>query len=47
MFSKRYKVEDSYLNLKKSERILIRKDKKIVTYMSFVYMDELNRLIKK
>lgn len=47
MFSKRYKVEDNYLNLKKSERILIRKDKKIATYMSFVYMNELNRLIKK
>lgn len=47
IFSERYKVEDNYKNLKKSERIVIRKDRKINTFMSFIFIDELNRLIKK
>jgi hypothetical protein len=36
--SKRYKVEISNANFKKSERLMLRKDKKIDTYMSFVYL---------
>lgn len=47
MFSERFKVEDNYKNLKKSERIVIRKDRKIKTYMSFIFMDELKRIINK
>ena len=47
IFSERYKVEDNYKNLKKSERIVIRKDRKIKTYMSFIFMDELKRIINK
>lgn len=47
LFSERYKVEDNYKNLKKSERIVISKDRKIKTYMSFIFMDELKRLINK
>lgn len=47
IFSERYKVEDNYKNLKKSERIVIRKDRKIKTYMSFIFMDELKRVINK
>jgi len=47
IFRERYKVEDNYKNLKKSERIVIRKDRKINTFMSFIFMDELNRIIKK
>lgn len=47
LFKERYKVEDNYKNLKKSERIVIRKDRKIKTFMSFIFIDELNRIIKK
>jgi hypothetical protein len=47
LFKERYKVEDNYKNLKKSERIAIRKDRKIKTFMSFIFIDELNRIIKK
>ena len=40
-------VEDNYKNLKKSERIVIRKDRKIKTFMSFIFIDELKRIINK
>ena len=43
----RNKVEDNYKNLKKAERITVRKDKKIKTFMSFIFMDELKRIIDK
>ena len=43
----RHKVEDNYKNIKKSERITIRKDRKIKTFMSFIFMDELKRIINK
>jgi len=47
ILGERYKVEDNYKNIKKSERIVIRKDRKIKTFMSFIFMDELKRLITK
>ena len=47
LFNERYKVEDNYKNLKKSERIVIRKDRKIKTFMSFIFIDELKRIINK
>lgn len=36
--SKRYKVEISNANFKKPERLMVRKDKKMNTYISFVYL---------
>ena len=47
ILSNRNKVEDSYKNLKKSERIVIRKEHKIKNFMSFIYMDELKRITNK
>ena len=47
MLNDRNKVEDNYKNLKKAERITVRKDKKIKTFMSFIFMDELKRIIDK
>lgn len=47
ILGERYKVEDNYKNIKKSERVVIRKDRKIKTFMSFIFMDELKRLISK
>ena len=46
----RYKIENGFCLLKKYERIVLRKDKKINTYMSFLYIVcslENNKIIKK
>jgi len=47
MLKRRNVVEDSYKNLKKSERIVIRKERKIANYMSFLYLVELKRITNK
>jgi hypothetical protein len=47
VLSNRYLVEDNYKNIKKAERIVYRKDHKIKTYMSFVFINELRRLTVK
>ena len=38
LLSKRRKVEHFFINLKKNDRVNVRKDKKIRNYMSFVYI---------
>ena len=46
----RYKIENGFCLLKKYERIVLRKDRKINTYMSFLYIVcslENNKIIKK
>ena len=47
LLSKRHVVENSFVNLKDSPRIMVRKDKKINNFMSFVYMTVLECYIKK
>lgn len=42
---KRHKVENFFVSFKKYERVNIRKDRKINTYLSFVYMSLLKYLI--
>jgi hypothetical protein len=41
LLDKRHKVENIFASLKASDRIYVRKDKKIKNYMSFFYMDTL------
>jgi hypothetical protein len=46
----RYKIENGFCLLKKYERIALRKDRKINTFMSFLYITcsiENNKIIKK
>ena len=46
----RYKIENCFGLIKQYERIIIRKDRKIKTFMSFIYIVcaiENNKIIKK
>lgn len=47
ILSKRNSVENSNANFKNSERVMIRKDKKICTYMEFVYLSLLELFCKQ
>lgn len=47
ILKKRHVVENNYCNLKKSERISIRKDHNIKNFMSFIYIVELKRITNK
>ncbi len=38
LLKKRHVIENSLANIKKNERVMIRKDKKIDTYMGFIYL---------
>ena len=37
IYKKRYIIENSFANIEKTERIMVRKDKKINTYMSLFF----------
>ena len=42
----RYKIENTNCNLKKHERILVRKDRKLKYFMSFLYLASILNNIK-
>lgn len=46
LLSKRYLVENKFCSLKKYERISLRKDHKINTFMGFIYMVDLLEIVK-
>ena len=43
----RYKIENFFASLKKYNRVIIRNERKIAHYMSFVYIGFLDYLVKK
>jgi len=47
LLKKRHVIENYFFSLKKYERTVIRKDHKINTYMSFIYMANIKTLVKK
>ena len=46
LLSKRHKIENFFASLKKYNRLIVRNERKIVHYMSFVYMGLLDYLTK-
>jgi len=47
MLGKRYLVENYFRGIKKYDRIMIRKDHNIETFLSFIYLANLIELSKK